>query len=65
MIRYYAGKLKCKRISKATVMKTALYECLEDGVIGSEDKGFREINKGELFMAPFRRCFKNKKKKVI
>ena len=61
MIRFYAGKLKCKRISKMTVMKTALYEALEDGIIGSKKLGFREISKGDVFIAPIRRCFKDKK----
>ncbi len=61
MIRYYAGKVKCKRISKMTPMKTALFQALENGVIGSKKLGYREISLNELFIAPVRRCFKKEK----
>lgn len=58
--RYYAGKVKCKRISKMTPMKTALYRALEDGIIGTKDLGYRNIAAGELFIALVRRCYKKR-----
>ena len=58
-IRYYAGNVKCERISDMTPMKTALYKALEEGIIGTK-KLPRNIKKGELFIAPVRRCFSKK-----
>ena len=41
LIRYYAGSVKCIRMSKMTCMKTALYMALEDGIIGCRRSGLR------------------------
>lgn len=68
-IRYYAGKVKLKRLTKMTTSKTALYEILEDVEMeinigdkkNNPTKILRGFKKGELINAPCRRCFINRK----
>jgi len=67
-IRYYAGKLKVKRITSMSASKTALYEILETmdmkvsiGNKNNSVKVLRHFEKGELITAPCRRCFINRK----
>lgn len=61
IIRYYAGKVKCQKLSAMSPMKTAIYEALEDGIIGTKKLEYREVKKGERFTALVRRCYKKRK----
>jgi len=61
VVRYYEGRVKVKKISKITAKNTALYELLEDGILGSKRFGFREGRIGEIIHCPVRVCFKIKK----
>ena len=61
MIRYIHGKVKAKRISKGSPMKTALYKILEFGIV-KFGKDFNNMNRfyypGEEIIAPYRKCTK-------
>jgi len=59
--RYYEGRVKVLKISETTAMKTAMYELLEDGLLGNKTFGFKDGKKGEIILAPVRRCFKERK----
>ena len=52
MIRYYKGIVKLKRISGMSLMKTALYDVLEDGL---------HLKEGSQICAPVRLCWRDKK----
>lgn len=56
MIRYYKGKIKCRRLTKTSSQKTALYEMLEKGKMSHK----RYCIVGEKVVFPVRLGWRNK-----